>query len=169
MQQTTSKPSKQSTTKKEEISAKVVSSMASTETVETVDAVESVLAGMKTKIVELKQNVDDYSKTLKELEKAYQTIKRKNKKKIRNKKEEKPVKVSKELGKFMKLGSEGTTTRTQAMKFISNYVHDKNLQIQENKRNFRTDKDLSKLFNLKNDHELTFLQINHQLSPHFNI
>lgn len=138
-----------------------------TETVE-LDAVETSLAAMKTKIVELKQDVDEYSKMLKELEKAYQVTKRKYKKKVRNEKKEKLVKVSKELGKFMKLGTEGLTTRTQAMKYISNYVHDKKLQIEENKRNFRTDKDLAKLFNLKQDHELTFLQINHQLSPHFN-
>ena len=123
---------------------------------------------MKSKLIELKQNVDEYSKTLKELEKAYQVIKRKNKKKVRCEKKEKQVKVSKELAKFMKLGTEGLTTRTQAMKYISNYVHDKKLQIEENKRNFKTDKDLAKLFNLKQEHELTFLQINHQLSPHFN-
>ena len=134
---------------------------------ESLDAVETGLVAMRSKLFELKQNVDEYSKSLKELEKSYQVQKRKYKKKVRNEKKEKLVKVSKDLVKFMKLGLEGVTTRTQAMKYISNYVHDKNLQIQENKRNFRADKDLAKLFNLKLDHELTFLQINHQLSPHF--
>ena len=73
---------------KEAISAKVASTIQTEQVpIETTDAVETILLGMRSKLVELKQNVDDYSKTLKELEKAYQVIKRKNKKKVRCEKE----------------------------------------------------------------------------------
>ena len=146
MQQTMSKAATKTENKKEKetlsssknIAETVVNTTDTTTTVtETLDAVEIALSSMRSKLTDLKQNVDDYSKSLKELEKTYQVTKRKYKKKVRNEKKEKFVKVSKELGKFMKLGTEGLTTRTQAMKYISNYVHEKKLQVEENKRNFR--------------------------------
>ena len=56
------------------------------------------------------------------------------------------------------------------MKSVSTYIKEKNLQIQEDKRKFLPNKELSKIFGIapKNAHNMTFVEINKHVSQHLS-
>ena len=87
----------------------------------------------------------------------------------RDKKKRPQVKmsISKDLTKFLSLEKGATLTKAEVMKSVSNYIKEKNLQIQEDKRKFIPNKELSKIFGIKGKaSDMTFVEINKHVSHH---
>jgi len=77
---------------------------------------------------------------------------------------QKPVKVKKDMSKFLKKQKvdevDGGWTRQLMMKAVSAYIKEKQLQIAENKKNWKPDDTLTKLFSLDSSKTYTFMNIN---------
>lgn len=77
---------------------------------------------------------------------------------------QKPVQVKKEMSKFLKKQKvdelDGGWTRQLMMKAVSSYIKEKELQLAENKKNWKPDDTLTKLFSLDSSKTYTFMNIN---------
>ena len=116
--------------------------------------------------------ISDMSKTckvlqedLKNLQKSYRLVEKESRK--RPKRIQVKMKISKDLSKFLGNYKEDLT-KAEAMKMISAYIKENNLQLEENKRKFLPNKELLKLFGLKTASEMTFVEINKNISPHLS-
>ena len=105
-------------------------------------------------------------KRLKKLEKMTGSLVKSRSKKVKTHKKEVPVPVSEKLVGFMAL-AEPLTTRSDALRKISDYVRTTGLQLQDDKRTFVTDKVLADLFSIAVGEKLTFLAINKYVTPLF--
>jgi chromatin remodeling complex protein RSC6 len=76
--------------------------------------------------------------------------------------------LSKDLEKFLALDKGTLLTKAEVMKSVSTYIKEKNLQIQEDKRKFLPNKELSKIFGIKKPQNMTFVEINKHVSPHLS-
>ena len=85
---------------------------------------------------------------------------------IRNKRPQEPMNVSKELAKFLKIGSGEQLTKASVMKMVSTYIKDKNLQVADDKRKFVPNKELVKIFGISKAQNMTFVEINKHVSQH---
>ena len=107
------------------------------------------------------------SKRLKKFEKMMHTqLKQKAKKTKGVKKNETPMPIDVRLMKFMGL-TEALTTRSEALRKISEYVRKSGLQVADDKRTFTTDNTLASLFGIPKGEKLTFLAINKHITPLF--
>jgi chromatin remodeling complex protein RSC6 len=88
--------------------------------------------------------------------------------KIRNKRPQVAMNVSKELAKFLKIGTGEQLTKASVMKMVSTYIKEKNLQIAEDKRKFVPNKELVKIFGMATPHNMTFVEINKHVSQHLS-
>ena len=82
---------------------------------------------------------------------------------------QKPVKVSKSMKKFMNKMKEpehadGGWTRQVMMKAVAAYVKNKDLQIADNRKNWKPDSTLTKLFHLESGQLYSFMNINGLIS-----
>ena len=81
---------------------------------------------------------------------------------------QKPVLVTKEMDKFLTgngvENNESGYTRQVMMKAVSAYIKDKQLQLQDNRKSWKADKTLAKLFDLDPKSHYTFMNINGLLS-----
>lgn len=93
----------------------------------------------------------------------------KNKRKKNNTKIHLPMSVSPALRKFLKLGSDELISKKDVMGRVSTYVKEKNLQLTDNKRKFKPNSTLRRLFGIpsKNVVPMTFVEINKYISHHF--
>jgi chromatin remodeling complex protein RSC6 len=87
---------------------------------------------------------------------------------IRNKRPQEPMNVSKELAKFLKIGSGEQLTKASVMKMVSTYIKEKNLQIADDKRKFVPNKELVKIFGITKPQNMTFVEINKHVSQHLS-
>ena len=110
----------------------------------------------------------DMSKTclddIKGLQKQYKVLEKKTK--IKKKRPQALMELSKELGKF--LNTSENHTKADVMKMISTYIKENNLQVETNKRKFVPNKALLKLFKLSKAEEMTFVEINKYIIPHLS-
>ena len=90
-----------------------------------------------------------------------------NRRKKNNTKIHLPMNVSAALRKFLSLGSDELISKKDVMGRISAYVKTKNLQLAENKRQFKPNTALRRLFGLKKSKPMTFVEINKYISHHF--
>jgi chromatin remodeling complex protein RSC6 len=82
----------------------------------------------------------------------------------------KPVKISKEMGKFTGWGVSDLHSRVDVTKYICKYIKDNNLQNPSDRRQIIADNKLSKLLNYdssKDDKPLTYYRIQSYIKPHF--
>jgi chromatin remodeling complex protein RSC6 len=82
----------------------------------------------------------------------------------------KPVKISKEMGKFTGWGQNDLHSRVDVTKYICKYIKDNNLQNPSDRRQIIADNKLSKLLNYdssKDDKPLTYYRIQSYIKPHF--
>ena len=107
------------------------------------------------------------SKRLKKLEKSMNVVIKQKSKKVKGVKKETATKIDNRLMKFMGL-SEPITTRSEALRKISDYVRTSGLQVPDDKRTFTTDTTLAGLFGIPKGEKLTFLAINKHITPLFN-
>jgi chromatin remodeling complex protein RSC6 len=126
----------------------------------------------------LQQNLLLISKTTKslgdELKNIQKTL-RQSDKQSKQKKKTPQVKLnlSSELTKFLSVDNDIKLTKADVMKQISSYIKTKDLQIKEDKRRFKPNKELSKIFGLKATKSsplpnLTFVEINKYVSQHLS-
>ena len=87
---------------------------------------------------------------------------------IRNKRPQEPMNVSKELAKFLKIGTGEQLTKASVMKMVSTYIKEKNLQIADDKRKFVPNKELVKIFGIPKAQNMTFVEINKHVSQHLS-
>jgi chromatin remodeling complex protein RSC6 len=87
---------------------------------------------------------------------------------IKKKRPQVKMNLSKDLEKFLSVDKGTKLTKAEVMKSVSTYIKEKNLQIQEDKRKFLPNKELSKIFGIsqKNAHNMTFVEINKHVSQH---
>lgn len=113
-------------------------------------------------------NLIAMGKRVKKLEKTIVSLVKSRSKKTKTQKKEIPTGISPKLMTFMGL-SEALTTRSEALRKISDYVRKTGLQLQDDKRTFVTDKVLSDLFSIPVGEKLTFLAINKYVTPLFTL
>ena len=126
---------------------------------------------LDTQFTSLLTHVSTYSKDIKlmqdELKTIHKTFKQLEKlSKLRKKRPQAKLYLSKELEKFLSLDHGTKATKAEVMKLISTYIKEKNLQIQTDKRRFLPNKELSKIFGVKKPQNMTFVEINKHVSPH---
>lgn len=142
-------------------------------TVEEPSSVESLMQTLILDAGELQNMYKQWFSTVKKLSVEMKKEKKKmSKKKTKRKVNQKPQKVSNAMRKFMKKYCENTEvdhslgayTRQSMMKTVSSYIKSKNIQNQENKKQWSgKEKKLKSLFGLKQEW-YTFMQINGLLS-----
>jgi len=86
-----------------------------------------------------------------------------NKKKFQEK-----LNLSNELAKFLSVDSGVKLTKAEVMKSVSDYIKTNNLQLEENKRRFKPNKQMAKIFEMKQSDKLTFVEINKHVSSHLS-
>ena len=79
-----------------------------------------------------------------------------------------PYKISDELAEFLGKISGTEMSRVDVTREINKYIRLNNLEDSETKRNINPDTKLSTLFKLNNGDELTYLNIQKYITPHFN-
>ena len=121
---------------------------------------------LETSVQEVAVVLISLGKRLKKLEKSIGSLVKSRSKKVKTHKKEVPAPISEKLMKFMEL-SEPLTTRSEALRRISDYVRKAGLQLQDDKRTYVTDKVLSELFGISVGEKLTFLAINKYVTPLF--
>lgn len=106
------------------------------------------------------------SDEIRSLQKAYKAVEKASKQK--KKRPQPPMQPSAELVKFLKLDKGKHYSRADVMKLVSEYIKTKKLQLEDNKRKFRPDKNLAKFFGLSSDNvkDMTFVEINKYISQH---
>ena len=79
-----------------------------------------------------------------------------------------PLNLSNELESFLSIDQGTMLTKAEVMKSISAYIKEKNLQLEQDRRKFLPNKQLSKIFNMKKGKEMTFVEINKHVSHHLS-
>ena len=79
----------------------------------------------------------------------------------------KPTKISKELAKFLGKPHGTEMARTEVTREINTYIRAHKLQDPKNGRRILADSKLRTLLKLKKDDELTYLNLQRYMSPHF--
>jgi chromatin remodeling complex protein RSC6 len=111
------------------------------------------------KTKELQDNVRSLQKTCKIVERNTRAKK---------KRPQEVLLLNEILTNFLDLSSGSKTTKADVMKRISTYIKENNLQLEQDKRRFKPNKALCKLFviNPKTVMNLTFVEINKYISKH---
>lgn len=140
---------------------------------------QDVLNNMASSITDLCSNLSQFNTSSRQLQHQVKSIYKdyhreraklsKNKRKKNNTKIHLPMSVSPALRKFLKLGSEELISKKDVMGRISSYVKEKDLQLKDNRRKFKPNSALRKLFGIsaKKTAPMTFVEINKYISHHF--
>ena len=90
----------------------------------------------------------------------------KNKLKLKKKKVQVPLNLSQELETFLGVEKGTQLTKAAVMKSVSDYIKTNDLQLKENRRKFKPNKPLNKMFGMNVKDSLTFVEINKHVSGH---
>ena len=107
----------------------------------------------------IQENLKSLQRTCKGAVKQAKSHKKKNQEKLN---------VSNDLAKFLSLESGTKLTKAEVMKSVSEYIKTKGLQLENDKRKFKPDKPMSKIFQMKTSDRLTFVEINKHVSTHLS-
>lgn len=89
--------------------------------------------------------------------------------KYKKKKPQIKLSLSNELENFLSVDNGTKLTKAEVMKQVSTYIKEKDLQIKADKRKFKPNKELSKIFGItKNAPQMTFVEINKYVSHHLS-
>jgi len=138
-----------------------------TDKMNVLDTIDNAFKSVTTQLGDLSKTTRGLQDELKSLHKLV----RQNSKSTKNrpKRPQHKMNISTDLAKFLSVDSNLKLTKAEVMKSVSNYIKEKNLQVQEDKRKFIPNKELSKIFGIKkNLHPLTFVEINKHVSPHLS-
>ena len=132
------------------------------------EMIEESFKSLTTQLTEMSKSTRGLQDELKGLHKLVKQSDKSNK--IKTKRPQVKMNISKDLLNFLSVDKGTKLTKAEVMKSVSNYIKEKNLQVQEDKRKFIPDKDLSKIFGIapKNAKNMTFVEINKHVSPHLS-
>ena len=140
---------------------------------------QDVLNNMANSITDLCTNLSQFNTSNRQLQQQVKSIYKdyrreraklsKNKRKKNNTKIHLPMNVTPALKKFLHLGSDELISKKDVMGRISTYVKEKDLQLKDNRRKFRPNSALRRLFGIpaKKAVPMTFVEINKYISHHF--
>ena len=128
--------------------------------------IDNTFVSLSSQISEMSKSTRVFQDELKGLHKMVRQSNKYNR--IKKKRPQVKMNLSKDLEKFLSVDKGTKLTKAEVMKSVSTYIKEKNLQIQEDKRKFLPNKELSKIFGiaLKNAHNMTFVEINKHVSQH---
>ena len=86
--------------------------------------------------------------------------------KTQKKKVQVPLNLSQDLEKFLGVEKGTQLTKAKVMKSVSEYIKSNNLQLKDNRRKFKPNKHLNKVFGMNVKDSLTFVEINKHVSGH---
>ena len=132
----------------------------------TIETLDTLYKGLYDELTVAGKQVRTVQDGFKDMFKEFKLLDRQNKQK--KKRPQVPLTLSKDLENFLSVEHGTKLTKAQVMKNISSYIKEKNLQVQENKRQFIPNKELSKIFKLKKPHSMTFVEINKHVSHHLS-
>lgn len=120
---------------------------------------------------ELYAQLNTFSKQARTLQDDLKALQRATKaadKNIRAKKRrpQEKLNLSSTLSKFLGVESSAQLSKAEVMKQISTYIKEKNLQNAEDRRRFKPNKELCKIFNVQKPTNITFVEINKLVSHH---
>ncbi len=115
------------------------------------------LSDITTRTKSLADSFKTLQRTLKQASKQARTTQNKN---------QEPMNLSKDLEKFLTVEHGTKLTKAEVMRSVSSYIKTKGLQLEENKRKFKPDTKMSKLFAMNKNTEFTFVEINKHVSSH---
>ena len=121
--------------------------------------VSDELSSISKRTREIQDNFRILQRTLKSTEKQVKASKKKNQVKLH---------LSSTLEKFLSVDKGTLLTKAEVMKGVSEYIKSNNLQCEENKRRFRPNKQLNKVFGMDTKESLTFVEINKHVSSHLS-
>ena len=127
-------------------------------------ALDTIFKGIYDELATAGNQVKSIQDSLKQLNREFRNLDRQNK--AKKKRPQTPLLLSADLENFLIVQHGTMLTKAQVMKNISSYIKEKNLQVAENKRQFIPNKQLSKIFNIKKPHSMTFVEINKYVSHH---
>jgi chromatin remodeling complex protein RSC6 len=117
------------------------------------------LTNITRKTKDVQDTIKFLQKTCKNAEKLAKTQKKKT---------PVPLNLSNDLEKFLGVSKGTKLTKAEVMKGVSEYVKTNNLQVQENRRKFKPNKQLNKVFGMNTNDSLTFVEINKHVSSHLS-
>ena len=106
---------------------------------------------------DLLESLKILQKSCKNSEKQVKALKKKNQAKLI---------VSSDLEKFLKLEKGVKITKAEAMQGVSDYIKANKLQLEDDRRKFKPNKQLNKIFGMNLNDSLTFVEINKHVSGH---
>ena len=130
--------------------------------------IDNAFVSLSSQISEMSKSTRGFQDELKGLHKMVRQSNKSNR--IKKKRPQVKMNLSKDLEKFLSVDKGTKLTKAEVMKSVSTYIKEKNLQIQEDKRKFLPNKELSKIFGIapKNAHNMTFVEINKHVSQHLS-
>ena len=129
----------------------------------------STLSNFRTQITMLQNQIRSLEKTVRKNMKTLQKEAKKN----RNKGNRKPsgfavpTEISNELCDFMKRPRGSKVARTEVTQYIIQYIKDKDLQFQKNRKIIKPNKELRSLLASKVKDEVTYFNIQRYMNRHF--
>jgi len=135
-----------------------------TDNTNVLETIDQGFKSLTTQITEMSKATRGLQDELKGLHKVVKQSEKNSKTKV--KRPQVKMNLSTQLEKFLALGHGTQLTKAEVMKSISGYIKEKNLQIQEDRRKFLPNKELSKIFGIKKASNMTFVEINKHVSHH---
>ena len=132
------------------------------------EAFQESFSALNTQLTQLTTLQRDINTSFKGLQKQFKTATRG--KKLRNveKKVGPKLNLSKDLAKFLTVSVSTQMTKQEVMKAVSPYIKANKLQVEENKRKFKPDTKMSKIFGMKKSDQFSFVEINKHVSSHLS-
>jgi chromatin remodeling complex protein RSC6 len=121
--------------------------------------VSDELTSISKRTREIQDNFKILQKTIRTVEKQVRLNKKKTQVKMH---------LSSSLEKFLSVDKGTLLTKAEVMKGVSEYIKSNHLQCEENKRRFRPNKHLNKIFGMNLKDSLTFVEINKHVSSHLS-
>jgi len=133
------------------------------------ESIDTAFKNLQQNLSGLHKLSKDMTDELKSLQKAIR-VADKSRNKNRVKKPQSKMNVDKKLLTFLGHDNSVQLTRAEVMKQISTYVKEKDLQVQTDKKRFKPNANLSKLFNITvksvKPEGMTFVEINKYISQY---
>jgi len=129
-----------------------------------IELLDATFKSLYTELAVSGKQVRGIQESIKGLQKTFRIVDKRNKEK--KKRPQAQLCLSKALENFLSVDHGTKLTKAQVMKNISTYIKEKDLQVQENKRQFVPNKELSKIFGIKKATSMTFVEINKHVSHH---
>ena len=130
------------------------------------EMIEGTFKSLTIQLTEMGKTTRALQEELKNLHKLVRQSDKSNR--LKKKRPQVKMNLSNDLEKFLLVDKGTKLTKAEVMKSVSNYIKEKNLQVQEDKRRFLPNKELSKIFGITKAHNMTFVEINKHVSPHLS-